>query len=214
MKLETKIILGLFGLLLLVIVFLVWRVNHWKAETEKARIEASNAEAIHDTTRVEVVTVDSSQVKVYRRMAMQERQRADDLDRALKTERVARLLAVAVIDSLRAFLRPVDTVVVTPEDTRVQSFNLRQVPYTIDATASLPPRGIGSLRVGINLDPIPLNVRLACKPKVEALVIPPSWARVQLDSLSFDPSVCHAAPKSHTFVYSILAGILGFLLGR
>lgn len=195
-----KLVAGVVALLLLAIAVQTWRVHRWQARHAEEALARSNDAARADTTRMQLVRVSDSLLTVYRLLAVQEKQRGDALDRALGLERIANANLRATIRGFQQNIGSSDPVVVTPDDERVADFHVRQPPYTVDATATLPPPPRrGSLALSVALDPVPLGMRLGCAPAnaggiraAEVSVVAPPWARVQLDSVSQSPELCRS----------------------
>jgi hypothetical protein len=194
-------------------------------DAERWRVDA--LEAARDTTRMRLVRTRDSMVRVFQRRIIQEKQRADAFDMALQLERRARIVATLRLDSLLAQVAGTPTIA-DSDGVRTSQFHLRQPPYTVEATAVLPPPPEqGRLVVAVRLDPLPLHLRVGCGPAVRgvrpataSLVVPP-WATVSLDSLSQSPEVCVSPialepPKKRWpwVVGGLVAGVIGWELIR
>lgn len=194
-------------------------------DAERWRVDL--LEAARDTTRLRLVRTRDSLLRVFQRRVIQEKQRADALDRALGLERRLRVAASVRFDSALAQVAGTPTIADSDGD-RSSQFHLRQPPYTVDATAVLPPPPEqGRLVVAVRLDPLPLSLRIGCGPAVRgvrpataSLVVPP-WATVVLDSLSQAPEVClsplaQTPPKKRWpwLVGGLVAGVIGWELIR
>lgn len=200
-----------------------WRLDRSQLATTRALLEATNATARADSTRN--VTPDNWAAGrvIVERLLVQERQRADALDRALKLVRVVNLRQTLVIDSLSAVI-PGQPVTESAEGVREGRFSYRQIPYSASAIVRLPPAPeAGLLDLTVALDPVPLKVRLGCRsvrgraPFAVAVVEGPDWARIQLDSVSQSPAICQPpAPKrtARTLAVGAGVGLLGALLLR
>lgn len=183
-----------------------WRLRATQQAAADHALRADSTAAAADSSRqlaarvlaAAVQTMGTAMAGVERR-AIQQRQRADDLDRALGRERIALAAATVRIQGLEATLASVGGV---REDSgvRVADFEVRQPPYTIEATASLPPAPRpASLRVGITLDTIPLQLRLGCGPAdaggirpATTTILGPPWATLSLGRVEQDPSLCRS----------------------
>jgi hypothetical protein len=104
----NKPLLWVIGALIAVIAGLGWANRRAHAQLVQAGLAATNAIARADTSRALIVRAwqDSAgayhdSALVYQRAAVQERQRADGLDRALGQDRVALASLTLVVDSLR-----------------------------------------------------------------------------------------------------------------
>lgn len=194
-------------------------------DSERWRVDS--LEAARDTTRLRIVRTRDSVLRVFQRRVIQERQRGDQLDQALQQERRLRVVASLRFDSVLAQVAGTPTFADSDGD-RSSQFHLRQPPFTVDATAVLPPPPEqGRLVVAVRLDPLPLSLRIGCGPAVRgvrpataSLVVPP-WATVSLDSLSQSPEVClspiaQEPPKKRWpwFVGGLVAGVVGWELLR
>lgn len=188
----------------LLVVALGRRLRAEQGAHAASALEASNLRARADTTRTALVLADSS--RVYQRQAVQQDQRADSIDRALRLERTALAGLRATVRELRASARSTGDVVVTrvtrgsdSATVRTGTFYVRDAPFTVNATATLPDSGRGSLDVAVTLDPIPLTVRPACtapdahgiRSAVVSVQAPP-WARVELTRVEQDEGVCRS----------------------
>ena len=190
-------------------------------------LRADSLEAAGDTTRMVAANVQKmlgdSIIGVERRV-IQERQRADALDRSLARERIARAVLVARIDSLRVVTASV-TDSTGADSVRRVSFTVDTVPYSGIANVTLPPTAPATLDLWLAIAPIPVHLRLGCGPAVNgirpatATAFGPAWATLSLDSLSQSPDLCRSpaltrSPRKWPWVAlggAIVAG-LGFLL--
>lgn len=178
------------------------RIDRWRREAAANALRADSVEAFADRSRtlsaVALALLADSAAGAERRV-VQQRQRGDQLDRALGRERIARLAAevrVHALDSSIASLGAVrgDTGV------RVAEFAVRDEPYTIQATATLPPAPRpGALRVRVTLDSVLLGLRLGCgsangqgiRPATATILGPP-WAAVALGAVEQSPDLCRS----------------------
>lgn len=176
-------------------------------------LRADSLEAANDTTRsiaerAQRVLGDS--LHGVERRAIQEKQRADALDRALGRERIARVGLEARVDSLRLITGAViDTVV---DGARSITFEIDTIPYYGRAIVWVPPQTIlaggdsmvsprperPTLDLRLSVTPIPLSLRLGCGEAVQGIrpatvtLYGPRWATLSLDSLSQSPDLCRS----------------------
>lgn len=167
-----------------------------------AALAASNEAAAHDSTRQlagAVAKLLGDSLQAVQRLAVQTRLERDQLDRALKLERIASAGLRVTIAELRRELAS-GPVLEDTAGTRSASWSLRQPPYSIEATATLPrPPATGTLAIGVRLDSIPLHLRLSCgapdqfgiRPAAATLTGPP-WARLELGRVEQDQDVCRS----------------------
>lgn len=146
----------------------------------------------------------------YVRRMVQEKQKRDALDKALKLERKVNVVGSVV-------LAPLDTTLSAPvtdvDDVRSAIWNLRKEPYTITASATLPPPPAQALiEMRIRLDTLRWNLRVSCGPRgfqglrtANAVVLVPRWATVSLDTLSQTREVCNPPPPKKKTVRDVFA---------
>lgn len=179
------------------------RLDRAEARAQLAAVARDSAEAASDSTRAVSARVQATlgaELAAVQRRAIQQRQRADSLDRALGLERRARVLVELRADSLLA----VATAVVTADSAdsvRRARFEVREVPYTATADVVLPrPPTKGRLSLRVGLDPAPLELRIGCGAPREGIrpatvtAVGPPWLSLALTSVEQDPAVCQAAP--------------------
>lgn len=165
---------------------------HTAAQLRDALLHTDSLQAAADTTRL--VYADS--LRLFERRAIQQEQRADDLDRDLGRERRARVALVAQVESLQT------TATTTPvyrADTATAAFDVTAPPYHAQVDVVIPPPPSPALLdLAVTLDPAPMEVRLGCGPSVNGLrpatvaVIPPPWLDVDLTQVEQDPDVCQS----------------------
>lgn len=178
-----------------------WRLGRAEARAQLAALARDSAEAVADSTRAasaRVQAVLGAELAGVQRRAVQQRQRADSLDRALGLERRARVQVELRADSLHA----VATAAVTADSAdsvRRARFDVREPPYTATADVALPrPPGSGSLSLRVGLDPAPLELRIGCgAPRggirpATVTAVGPRWLAFELASVEQDPAVCQA----------------------
>jgi hypothetical protein len=131
-------------------------------------LQAANVTAERDSTRdvalhqAKVAELLGDSLRIAERRLVQVAQRGDALDQALGRERRAKYQLVAAVDSLSARVASA-SVVDDSADVRRAMFNVRQAPYTIAADVAIPaPPDSARMTVGIDLDSIPVDLRLGC----------------------------------------------------
>lgn len=179
----------------------------WDSEREKdllrqqaraAALRTDSIEAAGDTTRMLMVSALEDHVAYYTRRMIQTAAERDSLDRELGQETRGRAELAAVVDELRDTIAG-DTILVE-EGVRVARFNVRQEPYTVEATAWVPPPAYKpTLALGIQLDTAQIGVRVACVPAVPVNkavtgITTPEWLPVTVTGAFLDPSVCNPPP--------------------
>lgn len=223
-KAATLALVAIVTYVTLSLALTVHRMHDAQAAQARAALDAVNARARAETTRV---VLSDSVRRVVDRAAVQLAQRPDAVDRAIGGQRVA-------IDSLRAVIAglhvtgarssgnvtlvtpprlPGDTMTLraptTPADSgsamvRRATFDVRQAPYTAHAVVELPAAGRGSIDLSVQLDTLALTVRASCgdvdangvRPARVAVAGPP-WAVVQLARVEQDPDVCRSPALEH-----------------
>ena len=208
-------------LMLVVIVVLITalsieavRGGRARARGVRAALALDSAQAASDTSReIEVAALHDS-VRVFVRRVQQQEQRADQLDRALESQRLARLNAHVRVAALDTVVRT-DTVRVGPDSTRRSHFRVRQGPYTVEGDVVVDGSMLaGSVALRVDLDSIPLELRLSCgggsSGVKQALVvaIAPPWAKIALASVEQSPTLCNpelAPPSARARVAGLFA---------
>lgn len=171
-------------------------LNALRADSTAAA--ADQTRKVGERAQAAILKVLGDSLNGVERRAIQQQQRADALDRALGRERIARVEATARVAQLETILAGAP--VREDSTARVADFTVRQAPYTVTATATLPrPPLTASLRLGVTLDPIPLHLRLGCGPAdrsgirpASATLIGPTWADLQLGTVEQSPDLCHS----------------------
>ncbi|HEY5061916.1 MAG TPA: hypothetical protein VII52_10300 [Gemmatimonadaceae bacterium] len=180
----------------------------------RAAFASDSVQAARDTTHeVEIAALHDS-VRVFLRRAEQQEQRADGLDRALGARRLAMLNARVRIAALDTVVRA-DTVRVSVDSARRSTFTVRREPYTVSGEVSSRPGDAGdSVSVSVQLDSMPVQVRVSCGPaapgsvqRALAVVVAPHWAHVVLGDVEQSPSVCNPNVEEPT-AGSRLGGLL------
>lgn len=194
-------------------------------------LRADSLEAANDTTRsiaerAQRVLGDS--LHGVERRVVQEKQRADALDRALGRERIARANIMAVVDSLSVVAKADKDSYNSVDSTRTLVFAVDTVPYSGFANVELPPApATPTLDLRLSVAPVPLSLRLGCGSSVNGIrpatvaLVGPRWAALSLDSLSQSPDLCRSPalqPPSHRLrwagVGAVVALVVQFLLPK
>jgi hypothetical protein len=178
-----------------------WGALQARRATESERRAAASAlrsdslEAVADTTRMIVIR---GMNKIFERRVVQERQRADSVDRLLRRERIARV-------GVEVRVRAMDTIIsghvqADAQDSirSAQVGPVYQPPYTVAIHAALPrPPAEAVFRIAVALDSIPLHLRLGCGDarqdgirQATASVEAPAWASIRLHTVSQSPDLC------------------------
>lgn len=175
------------------------RLADARADARSALLYADSLRAANDTTRL-VAQLRGDSLRVYARRAIQSEQRADALDQTLGVERRLRSELTFTITRLEAQAQTLAEAM--GADTLAGDFHIRQEPYTVQARAVLvrPPTP-SRLTVSVQVDTIPVEVRVGCGPAGAGGVRPatasvqvPAWAPVGLRSVAQAPEVCAPAP--------------------
>jgi hypothetical protein len=171
-----------------------------------AALARDTLEAAADTTRtvhVDVAPLGDS-LRVVERRAIQAEQRADALDRALRTQSIVHSQLQARIATLERQLRSDSVAFDSTDGTRRARFDLRDAPYTIRADVTLPrPPQPGAMNLHVALDTLGLALSVACGEPNEfgvrpamARVAAPAWATVRLGRVEQAPSVCATSSRT------------------
>jgi hypothetical protein len=180
-----------------------WRLDRAETRAQQAALARDSAEAAADSTRaaaVRVQTVLGAELAAVQRRAVQQRERADSINRALGLERQARVQVELRVDSLLA----VATAAVTADSAdsvRRARFEVREAPYSATADVVLPrPPGVGQLSLRVGLDPAPIELRIGCGASRDGVrpatvtAVGPRWLSLELASVEQDPAACQAPP--------------------
>jgi hypothetical protein len=182
------------------------RLARARQQAGELALEASNARALADSTRrvdgldTRVARVLGDSLRLMERLVVQKEQRQDELDHALRRERIARYGARVTAESLAASSR--GEVAASQVDgvgsVRRASFRIRQEPYTLSAEVGLPEApDTGVMSVRVVLDTLHLETRVGCAaPDANGIraatvsVAGPRWANVRLDRVEQSPELC------------------------
>lgn len=192
---------------------------------------AENLAAVRDTSRrlqLGVVALGDSLVLTERR-AVQQQQRGDALDRALRVERRAR---VAVrLELPRVMSKTMGAAAALDSsgggggnDVRRAHFTIEQAWYSGSADVALPPAPERpQLSLDLGMRPIPLEVRLGCSARsasgvrrASATVAAPAWAKLTLTNVEQDVVVCSqpvTRAAAHRSLTTVLRERLAIVIG-
>lgn len=171
---------------------------------------AENLAAAQDTSRrlsVRVGTLGES-LMVTQRRAVQQQQRGDALDRALRLERRARVALTVEVPRVRAAIAgeaaAASDSTANGGDVRRAHFRIEEQWYSGSADVVLPrPPGRPELSLDVGMRLIPLELRIGCSAHsptgvagASASVTGPRWAKVTLTRVEQDSGVC-AVTEEH-----------------
>lgn len=208
---NNRIGIGVLGFLVVLVLafFFLWR--HEKGAHFDASLRADSAIAAADTSKlitdrkVQKVLGDSTQA--WQRRVIQEKQRADELDKTLRLERRTKTDIGVTIDKGKGTASGVVTfapasAVAPATDTRQAHFDVKAGVFDVAADVQLPaPPASGTMVATVTAPKIPLSLRLGCGPatdgvhRADAIVTGPRWATVGIDHVEADPAVCNPTMK-------------------
>jgi hypothetical protein len=197
------------GVVIVALLLFAWTTATRLTETDRrgaaAALVRDTLEAAADTTRALLMDAAllGDTLRAVERRAIQAEQKADALDRSLRTERVVRDQLQARIATLTAHVQSDTAISDSADGTRRATFDIRDAPYTVRADVTLPrPPQPGAMRLRVELDTLGLALSVACGEPNEfgvraatARVIAPVWATVRLNRVEQAPSVCAAAAR-------------------
>lgn len=182
------------------------RVARARQRMGEYALQAANTRAERDSTRrVEglngrVARVLGDSLRLVERLLVQRAQRRDELDRALKRERLARYAMTVRAESLAAITRGVTKVETTDTSSAMRraSFRIRQAPYTVAADVVLPRApDTGTMSIRVALDPMHVEARVSCTPadgsgiRVASIsATGPAWADIRFDRVEQSAELC------------------------
>lgn len=190
------------ALLILSILIGVGRVRHWHNQLDDAqaaaRLVRDSLDATHDTTRLVAIIGDSLQV--LQKRAIQSAMEKDALDKQLKlTTKMNEVLSaqVASFDSTVA-----GHTIVNSAGVRTATFHVRQVPYTIESSVSIPnpdtqPDVPPNMAISVVLDVAHLDIRVGCAAPKNGLrtatvsVVTELWLKTEIGSAQQAPEICN-----------------------
>ena len=193
----TRVWLAVIAVLIAALLAERVRGNRAQASAVRLALARDSVEAGRDSTREVAAGAVRDSVRVFVRRAQQQEQRADGLDRSIKARRLARVNAAVRVAALDTVVRT-DTVIVTADSSRRVRFAVRRQPYTVIGEIGARSSGADSVLLHIELDSIPIQLRLACQRAKgtgvqRALVVAtaPRWARVVIGPVEQSAAVCN-----------------------
>jgi hypothetical protein len=158
----------------------------------RAEISLVNERASMDTTRESY----AQGVRVWSRLAYQVSLSRDSIDAALGIETQARIAAEARIATLEG---DTATAVTEEEGVRFTELHVYEEPFTLDVEVMVPPPDMQSTwNYRVELDPLLLNARVACRDsddvsvrEAEVSIDGPDWASIDLKSVEQEPGICN-----------------------
>jgi hypothetical protein len=131
---------------------------------------------------------------------VQRAQRRDELDRALRRERLARYAMTVRAESLAAIVQGPTKAESTDASSSVRraSIRIRQAPYTFGADVVIPAApDTGSMSIHVALDPLHVEARVSCAPAdrsgIRAATVSatgPAWADIRFDRVEQSAELC------------------------
>jgi hypothetical protein len=165
---------------------------------------------------------------VTQRRAVQQEQRGDVLDRALRLERRAKVAATLELPRVRSTVGG-DVVAssdstATGTDTRRAHFVIEEAGYTGNADVAFPrPPGRPELSLDLGMRPIPLELRIGCSAAsgdgaraASANMTAPRWAKLTLTSVEQEAAVCasmKARPATHRSLTATVRARVAVVIG-
>jgi hypothetical protein len=182
------------------------RVARARQQAGEYALQAANAHAEGDTTRrvddlnARVARVLGDSLRLVERLAVQQAQRRDELDHALRRERLARYAMTVRAESLAMVAQAVTEAETADASSSIRrtSFRIRQAPYTIAADVALSGApDTGTMSIHVALDTLRLETRIGCAASNAAglreatvSVTGPRWASVRFDRVEQSPDLC------------------------
>ena len=182
------------------------RVARARQRVSDLALQAANTRAEGDSTRrvgdlsARVARQLGDSLRLVERLVVQRAQRQDELDRALKRERLARYAMTVRAESLVATARGVTEAerADTSSTIRRASFRIRQAPYTVAADVALPGApDTGTMSIHVALDPLHVEARVSCAPAdssgIRAATVSatgPAWADIRFDRVEQSAELC------------------------
>lgn len=187
----------------------------------------ANAEARADSSRdaaannARLAKLLGDSLQAVERLVVQERIRADAIDRALGRVTQAHLALTATVRDLALRNVAGGPVTETPEGTRQADFRVRREPFTLFTRVSLerPPGAARMDTLDVKVDPIPIGPRLQCDTqgtgpaairRATVLLTGPPWADLRVGPVQADPNVCNPIQHGTPWFSLGLFGGLGY----
>lgn len=177
------------------------QLRHVRQQLHDVSLAAANDTARRDTTRV-IYTADTT-AAIVARLMLQEHQRSDDVDRALRQVRVMTADLRVLVAALSVKQASTGDVTRGAGDTLRGHFDVRQPPYTVAADVALPQQGRGVLALHVKMDAAALAVHVGCSTAVrpggvrdaQLTVRTDSWLTVTAPQVTQDAQVCSPGTK-------------------
>ena len=174
------------------------KIGALEIEADSLALEITNQAALDDSTRTIMVEGFDTAMVTFARLIVQKDVTNDSLGIVLDVEVRARQRLTARIRSLTTTVESTEPPVITPEGTRTDTWDVRQVPYTIHAVTTLPPPPANSaLTLTVDLDQVDFTVRLACHETderidaAEIFLTGPNWLTFEIGEVEQAPEICN-----------------------
>jgi hypothetical protein len=182
------------------------RVARARRSVSDLALQAANARAEGDSTRrvgvlsARVARQLRDSLRLVERLVVQRAQRQDELDGALKRERLGRYAVTVRAESLAAIASEVGQAPKADSTSSVRraSFRIRQAPYMVAADVVLPEwPDTGRMSMRVALDPLRVEARVGCAPadargirEATVSATGPAWADIRFDRVEQSPELC------------------------
>jgi hypothetical protein len=203
-----------------------YRMQRAREQAAELAMRASNVAAERDSTRDVAMTnrrvagLLGDSLRMAERMVVQVTQRADELDQALGSERLARYrmeVGVAGARTAAATMPAADSVA----EVRRARFTVRQEPYTVLAEVSIPARPDSArIDLAVALDPIHVEARVSCSVpdslgvrSASIAAATPAWASVKFDRVEQAPELCAQLTPPRSGIIRRLLGSIPLVAG-
>ena len=202
------------------------RVNRERTRAAILALSVSNGIAQRDSTRrvalenQKVALLLGDTLSMFEKKVVQATQQRDALDRALRTERIARYAMVAVLSPMHRESVAAETQA-TATGMRRAVFNVREAPYDVHAEVEIPSLpDTARLSVRVRLDPLHLNVRLSCGASdgngirgASITAEMPTWASVRFNQVEQSPDLCASPALSRSASSRGVGAFIPLLVG-
>jgi hypothetical protein len=210
---DTKVQLGLLGLLVVSIGVAGSYIQSLKGSNAALALRAYNDSAALDQSRAlalsrkDSIRILGDSLTGQTKLAVQRKQERDALDKALSQSRISLVALQVTIDKLKAAQVPsVAPVVVDTAGVRHAAFHVEHPPFTVDLGVSLPAKGAGVMdSLGVVVQPAHLSMRIGCQDPNRDGVRParvtttgPKWLSIFIDSAEQDKDVCQVVGAQGT----------------
>lgn len=213
----NKLAYWAIGLLSVALVVTALLYRHERGAHFNASLRADSAIAASDTTRkllgrVQKTIGDST--TAWSRRVVQETQRADSLDKAMRETRQSRTDVGVTIakgsgsasGAVHVVYVPVNAGSGAPRadstDVRSSRFDVTAGVFQVVADVTLPaPPAVGTMAATVTAPKIPLSIREYCGSvtdgvrRADAVVTGPTWATIGIDHVESSPEMCNPTMK-------------------